>query len=224
MLPKRSKKGGPVALTRMTGGQAFFEVMVSEGLEYLFGNPGSTGVAILDNLKAYPQVKYIMGLHENVPIEMADGYARASGKIGVVNVHAIEGVCNAMAGLYNAFHTGGKIVLVTGRSDTDAIMREGLWYDDSVQLAKQHTKWSVEVMRTASIPMVMRRAFKVAAQPPTGPVLVSVPVDILANSEEMDIPPASNLYSQSHPDPVAVAKAASLLANSKNPAIYVGDG
>lgn len=209
-------------MAMMTGGQAVLEVLVSEGTEYLFANPGSTAISLHDALHAYPQIKYIMGLQENIPVGMADGYARASGKIGVVNVHAIEGVCNSMAGIYNAYHGGGKIAFVVGRAATDSIACEGLWYDDMVPLSQNHTKWSFDVRDTRSIPMIIRRLFKVISEPPPGPGLVSIPMDVLDKREDMEIPPAARVYKPA-PDPVAVEKAAAMLANAKNPVIYVGD-
>lgn len=211
-------------LNRISGSQAFMEVMVSEGVEYVFGNPGSAQFGIMDAVNAHPEVRYILGLQESIPIGMADGYARASGKTGVVNVHATYGICNSMAGLNNAFFGGAKMVLVVGGVETTASVREGAWCGDMLQLTKQFTKWGAEARCTASIPLVMRRAFKVAAQPPTGPVLVVLPMDLLENVDEVEITPASYLYSRSRPESAAISKAASLLAGSENPAIYVGDG
>jgi len=209
--------------TRMTGAQAFMEVLVSEGVEYVFGNPGSTEFGILDAISSSTQVKYIMGLQENIPLGMADGYARACGKTGVVNVHTTMGGSNTMLGLYNAYRGGTSLVVTMGQIPSEAIMRDGMLSGDMVELSKPLTKWGAEIHRTADIPMVMRRAFKVAAQPPTGPVFLSFPCDLMDNSEEMEVPPVSHVYSASRPDSEALTRTASLLANSENPVIYVGD-
>ncbi len=111
-------------MSMMTGKKALMELLRSEGVEYVFGIPGATEVLFMDGLEDCPEIKYILGLHEVVASGMAEGYARTSGKVGVVNLHTGPGVAAAMPMLYNA-HLGGVPLLVTaGQQDTRLLMQE----------------------------------------------------------------------------------------------------
>lgn len=191
-------------MSMMTGKKALMELLRSEGVEYVFGIPGATEVLFMDGLEDCPEIEYILGLHEVVASGMAEGYARASGKVGVVNLHTGPGVAAAMPMLYNA-HLGGVPLLVTaGQQDTRLLMQEPALTGDLVGMASQFTKWSTEVLYAADIPLVIRRAFKIATHPPTGPVFVSLPQDVLEQDVDFESLPRAPSFTQLRPDQEAI--------------------
>src|SRR5438552_10202455 len=174
----------------MLGKHAVMEQLLAEDVKYIFGNPGSTELAFMDGLQDYPQIQYILGLHETVPLAMADGYGRATHKPAVVNVHIAPGLANAMSMIYNAKKSCAPMVVTVGQQDTRFLQTEPLLAADLVRFAEPWVKWAGEIGRAADIPMMMRRAFKVAAEPPQGPVVLSFPQDLLDGDVEEPITPA----------------------------------
>src|SRR5438093_7735180 len=147
------------------GKHAVMEQLLAEGIKHVFGNPGSTELSFMDGLQDYPQLQYILSLQETPAVAMADGYARATGRPGVVNVHIAPGLANAMSMIYNAWKGGTPLVVTAGQQDSRFLATEPLLAGDLVGLAKPWTKMAVQVDRADDIPMLMRRAFKVAAEP-----------------------------------------------------------
>jgi benzoylformate decarboxylase len=205
------------------GKHAVMQQLIAEGTRYVFGNPGSTELAFMDGLQDYPELEYILGLHETVPLAMADGYARATHKPAVVNVHIAPGLANAMSMIYNARKNGSPIVVTVGQQDTRFTATEPLLYEDLVKFAEPWVKWAGEAHRTEDIPMLMRRAFKVAAEPPQGPVVLSLPQDVLDGEVEEPITPTVHTAWNSRPDPATAARIARYLAEAENPLILCGD-
>ena len=148
---------------------------------------------------------------------MADGYARATGQPAFANIHIAGGLANGISGLYNAFRGGTPLVLTAGNSDTRMLISEPVLSGDLVAMTEQYTKWSVEIRHASDIPVAIRRAFKEAKTPPTGPVFISFPWDTL--DEEIDFEPAasSDGYFRIRPDAAAIARATELLAGAENP-------
>ncbi len=202
---------------------AVMEQLLAEGVQYVFGNPGSTELAFMDALQDYPQLQYVMGLHETVPMAMADGYARATHKPAVVNVHIAPGLANAMSMIYNARKSGAPLVVTVGQQDTRFLATEPLLSADLVQFAAPWVKWAGEVQRAEDVPMLMRRAFKVAAEPPHGPVVLSLPQDLMDGEVTEPITPTVHTDWSARPDPAAAHRIARMLAESKNPLILCGD-
>ena len=210
-------------MARMLGKHALAEMLVAEGVEYIFGNPGTSETPFLDGLQDYPQLQYVQALQEGTAVGMADGYARATGKPAFANIHIAGGLANGISGLYNAFRGGTPLVLTAGNSDTRMLISEPVLSGDLVEMTEQYTKWSVEVRHASDIPVAIRRAFKEAKTPPTGPVFVSFPWNTLDEEIEFDVAPSSEGYFRIRPDANAVAKATELLASAENPVIVVGD-
>src|SRR5688572_9029873 len=104
-------------MTVLSGKQAFLEILRDEGVEYIFGNPGTTELPLVDALVREHKIRYILALHEGVAVSMADGYAQASGKLAMVNLHASPGLGNAMGMLYDAFKSGAPILVTAGQHD-----------------------------------------------------------------------------------------------------------
>ena len=210
-------------MPRMLGKHALAEMLVAEGVAYIFGNPGTSETPFLDGLQDYPQLRYIQALQEGTAVGMADGYARATGQPAFANIHIAGGLANGISGLYNAFRGGTPLVLTAGNSDTRMLISEPVLSGDLVAMTAQYTKWSVEIRHASDIPVAIRRAFKEAKTPPTGPVFISFPWDTL--DEEIDFEPAasSDGYFRIRPDTAAIARATELLAGAENPVIIVGD-
>ena len=210
-------------MTRMLGKHALAQMLVAEGVEYIFGNPGTSETPFLDGLQDFPQLQYIQALQEGTAVGMADGYARATGKPAFANIHIAGGLANGISGLYNAFRGGTPLVLTAGNSDTRMMINEPVLSGDLVEMTKQYTKWSIEIRHASDIPVAIRRAFKEAKTPPTGPVFVSFPWDTL--DDEVDFEPVASAdgYFRIRPDAKAVDRATELLAGAENPMIVVGD-
>ena len=210
-------------MARMTGKEALARMLAAEGLEYIFGNPGTSETPFLDVLQDYPNLQYVQALQEGTAVGMADGYARATGKPAFANIHIAGGLANGVSALYNAFRGGTPLVLTAGNSDTRMLLSDPVLSGDLVEMTQQFTKWSAEVPHAGNIPMAVRRAFKEAKTPPTGPVFLSFPWDTMDEEVEVDITPSSEGYYRMRPDTDAVAKAADLLAHAENPVIVIGD-
>jgi benzoylformate decarboxylase len=210
-------------MLRKTGRHALLEMLIAHGVEYVFGNPGTTELPLMDGLQDYPQLKYVLALQEASAVAMADGYARATGKPSFVNVHIAGGLANSISMLYNAFRGGTPLILTAGQSDTRMLVEEPILSGDLVQMCRQYTKWSGEMRHATDVPVAIRRAFRTASTPPTGPVFLSLPWNVLDEEAELDLTPTSTVYFQVHPDGEAVERAAHLLAKGKNPLMIVGD-
>ena len=198
-------------------------MLVAEGVECIFGNPGTSETPFMDALQDYPQIKYYLALQEATVVGMAEGYARATGKPSFANVHIVGGLANAMGSLYNSYRGGTPMVLTAGNTDTRIYHTDPILTGNLVEMAGQYTKWSAQVTHASEVPMVMRRAFKEAKTPPTGPVFVSFPWDAQDEEADVDIVPSSAGYHRIRPDADAVTRAAGLLAQAENPIMVVGD-
>ncbi|HEY3139272.1 MAG TPA: thiamine pyrophosphate-binding protein [Blastocatellia bacterium] len=211
-------------MPEMTGAQAMFEFMVREGVRYVFGNPGTTELPLMDQFAARDEIKYILALHEDSALGIAAGYAEATGKPAVVNLHTNPGLAHALGNLYNVYRAGTPLVVTAGQQDTRAMIDEPLLYADMIELARQHTKWCWEVHHASEIPVAMARAFKIAQTPPTGPVFLSIPVNVMEERAEIEMPPVTLIGSRVRGDRSKIKAAAELLASARNPAIITGDG
>ena len=209
-------------MPRMSGNDALMAVLEAHDVEYVFGNPGSTEVVFMDALYNHPKIKYILTLHETVAAGMAEGYAWASGKTGFVNVHTLPGVANMLSTLYNANLGDMNMVVTAGQQDTRLIQKDPGLTGDMVSMTRPFTKWSVEVQHPADVPLVMNRAFKMAAQQPQGPVFVSLPQDVLMQEDDIEVGRPSWVPSMTEPDREAIDRAADLLAHADNPALFLG--
>jgi benzoylformate decarboxylase len=211
-------------MAEMTGAQAMFEVMVREGVRYIFGNPGTTELPLMDLFAARDEIEYVLALHEDSALGMAVGYADATGEPAVVNLHTNPGLAHALGNLYNAYRAGTPLVVTAGQQDTRGMIEEPLLSADMLELARQHTKWAYEARSVADIPVAMARAFRIATTPPTGPVFVSLPVNIMEERAEADLPPVARVSPRVRGDSARIEEAARLLAEARNPVIIAGDG
>ena len=154
---------------------------------------------------------------------MADGYAQASGKLAAVNLHVAPGLGNAMGMLYDAQKAGSPILVTAGQHDQDFNSTEPILWADLPPIARPLVKWSAEVHRLADLPRLVHRAAKTALAPPTGPVFLSLPGDVLKAEGELDLMAPTRVAAGLRGDPAAVEEAAALLAQAKRPLIIAGD-
>jgi len=208
----------------MTGKQALLEQLVADGVRYIFGNPGTTEQAFMDLLQDYPRLEFILCLHEGVAVSMADAFARATRKPAFVELHIAPGLGNAVGMLYNARAGHSPLVVYVGQSASRALFQEPLLSGDLVGIAAPVTKWAYEIGHAADLPQAVRRSFKIADEAPQGPVVLSIPIDVLDEAAEVSIQPTTYTRWRAHPDPAAMDEAAALLADSRCPLIVTGDG
>ena len=207
----------------MTGKDALVRMLKAEGVEFIFGNPGTSETPMMDALQDFPEVRYIQALQEGTAVGMADGYARATGRPAFANIHIAGGLANGISALYNAFRGGTPVVLSAGNSDTRMQLSEPTLSGDLVQMTRQYTKWSHEIHHASDIPGAVRRAFNEAKTPPTGPTFLSFPWDTMDVQGEVDITGSSHGYHRIRPDRDALEQASRLLSQAENPVIIIGD-
>ena len=206
----------------MAGRQAFLELLKQEGVELLFGNPGTTELPLMDALAGQDTVRYILALHESVAVAMADGYAQASGKLAVVNVHVSPGLGNAMGMLYDAYKAGTPLLLTAGQHDQSFTLTEPILWSELPPVARPYVKWAYEVRRLVDLPLAVHRAAKVALAPPTGPVFLSLPMDLLTAEAELDLRAPTRVDPRTRGPRAAVADAAERLGRARRPLIIAG--
>jgi benzoylformate decarboxylase len=206
-----------------SGKQAFLEILKQEGVEVMFGNPGTTELPLMDGLAREPGIRYILALQESVAIAMADGYAQASGKLAAVNVHTSPGLGNAMGMLYDAMKAGSPLLLTAGQHDQAMNLTEPILWSDLPPVARPYVKWSYEITRLADLPRAVRRAAKTAKAHPTGPVFIALPVDVLNAEQQVDLLETTRIAPRIRGDKTAIEAAADLLVKSKRPILISGD-
>ena len=207
-------------MTLMSGARAFLEMLRAEQIDRIFGNPGTSESAIMALLPEYPDIAYMLSTQEGVAMGMADGYAIASGRPAVVNLHIETGLANGISLLHHAWDGGAPLVLTAGNKDVRKLA-EGR--SDLTEMVRQFTKWSAEVTHPEQVAGVLRRAFQEAKNPPAGPVFVGFAANALDGLAEVEIVPSGPPVAMPDPDAAAVERAAGMLAGASNPVMIVGD-
>ena len=207
---------------KLTGRDAFLKLLVDEGVTHLFGNPGTTELAIMEAVPGTPELNYVLGTQEAVVVGMADGYARASGKLAAVSLHVAPGLGNAMGALYNAKFSGSPLIVTCGQQEQGHGLLEPLLYAPLVPIAQPMVKWAIEAARVEDLPRILRRAAKVALSPPTGPVFVSLPGDVLDAEADLDLGYPTRIDAATRPSDDALDRLAVRLRAAKRPVIVAG--
>lgn len=206
------------------GRVALFEQLRADGVRFLFGNPGTVEQGFLDALGSVPEIGYIATLQETVAVGIADGYARAGRRPAVVQLHSGVGLGNGIGMMYQAKRGHAPLVVLAGESGVRYDAMDAQMAADLVAMARPVTKWANRVVHPTSLLRLVRRALKIAATPPMGPVFLSLPMDVLDDDTtepalETTLPDTRTL-----PPARAVADAARLLAGARRPLIVFGDG
>jgi benzoylformate decarboxylase len=219
VAPARIVKGG-------TGGRIACEHLREWGVTHVFGNTGAYEAGFLDALVDYPDIQYVLGLHEGPVMAMADGYARATGRPSFVNIHSITGAANALGFIVNAFADNSPVVISVGLS---AASGENLGvFTESFRtesIADLYTKLAFRVSNPQNLAESLRRAFRLAEGAPPGPVFVGIGSDVLGGAvDEAAIFPRSRSAAAAsiHPSAEDALRAAQTLAAARNPLLVAG--
>ncbi len=207
---------------QISGRTAFVELLKAEGVAQIFGNPGTTELPIMHALTAAPEMGYVLGLQESIVVAMADGFSRASGKLAACNVHVAPGLGNAIGALYTAYASGTPMIVTAGQQEQGHGLMEPLLYAPLVPIAAPVVKWATEIARLADLPRVMHRAAKIALTPPTGPVFISLPGDILNDVAALELGLPTRVDTASRPSDAALQALAERLLASPRPVILAG--
>ena len=207
-----------------TGRYAIIEQLLADDISYMFGNPGTVEQGFLDALGSYPDMRYILTLQETIAVGIADGYARATKRPAVVQLHSGVGLGNGVGMMYQAKRGCAPLVVMAGESGLRYDAMDAQMAADLVGIARPVTKWATRVVDPGSLLRVLRRAIKIAATPPMGPVFVALPADVLDEPNDEPVVPTSIPRTRVAPDPSLVEEAASLLMGAERPMIIVGDG
>ncbi|KPJ48229.1 MAG: acetolactate synthase catalytic subunit, partial [Dehalococcoidia bacterium DG_22] len=172
----------------LTGAQMICECLVREGVEHFFGIPGGATIPFYDILPQYPQLKHILVRHEQVAAHAADGYARASGRVGVCCATSGPGATNLVTGIANAYLDSVPIVALTGEVVRGLIGRDGFQEADITGITLPITKHNYLALDAADLPQIIREAFYLAATGRPGPVLIDIPRDVFQQKAEFVYP------------------------------------
>ncbi len=208
---------------RITGRSAFLALLKDEGITHLFGNPGTTELPIMHALKDHPDLTYVMAMQESLVVAIADGFSRASGKLVACNVHVAPGLGNALGSLFNAKFTGTPMILTAGQQEQGHGLMEPVLYGPLVQMAEPLVKWAVEVTRLEDLPRIVRRAAKIATTPPTGPVFISLPGDILNSEAGIELGRSTRVDTRVKPSDESLQALAARILKAQRPVIITGD-
>src|SRR3954447_2390044 len=211
-------------MANRTGRHAIIEQLLADDIHYMFGNPGTVEQGFLDSLEDYSDFHYILTLQETVAVGIADGYARATKKPTVVQLHSGVGLGNGIGMMYQAMRGHAPLVVIAGESGIRYDAMDAQMAADLVGMARPVTKWATRVVDPASLLRVLRRAIKMAGTPPMGPVFVALPMDILDAPNAEPVVPSSTLVTRVAPEAGAVQQAAAWLAGAQHPLIIMGDG
>ncbi len=215
-----------------TGADLFVDALQQYGVEYVFGNPGTTELPVLEAL-ADSDLEYVLGLHEDVSVGMAAGYAQTRRyhahhddvlPVGVVNLHTAPGTAHGLGNLLDAKFTGAPLVVTAGHHATDFRHEEPILSGDLVELTDQFCKWSAEVLDVEALPTMLRRAFRVAMTPPTGPVFLGLPMDVTMAETDADPERLGEIPNAGRGAPGQIERAADLLVEAEGAVLVVGDG
>src|SRR6202453_3672206 len=197
-----------------------YNLLRSLGLTTIFGNPGSTEQPFLKNLPS--DFEYVLGLQEASAVAMADGFAQATRKPALLNLHTSAGTGHGMGNIMTAFQNKTPLIITAGQQTRELILCDPLLTNrDETTLPRPWVKWAYQPVRAQDVPGAIMRAYAVALQPPAGPVYVSIPLDDWDQPAlgEAVIRTVSTRYS---PDPDRIAAFAGRIQKSKNPVLLYG--
>jgi acetolactate synthase-1/2/3 large subunit len=211
----------------LTGAEIFIRCLKDEGVEYVFGYPGGAALHIYDALYKQEEVKHILVRHEQGATHAADGYARSTGKPGVVLVTSGPGVTNTVTGIATAYMDSIPLVVFSAQVPTSLIGNDAFQEVDAVGITRPCVKHNILVKDVRDLALAMKKAFTIATTGRPGPVLVDIPKDITAQKCEFDYPKEISMRSYkpvSKGHPGQIRKAVDLLLEAKRPMVYTGGG
>ncbi len=210
-----------------TGAEVIIQCLIREGVEYVFGYPGGAAIPLFDALVDAPQIKLVLVRHEQGATHMADGYARATGKPGVVLVTSGPGATNTVTGILTAQMDSAPLIVLCGQTISPMLGKDAFQEADVTGITYPVVKHSYLVKDGNDLPRIMKEAFYIATTGRPGPVLLDLPKDITGGPcnapfvDEVDLP---GYEIPSMPDRADLQKAAALIAKSRKPLLYIGHG
>src|SRR3954471_21681090 len=169
-------------------------------MNYMFGNPGTVEQGFLDSLGSYPDFKYILTLQESIAVGVADGYARATKRPTLVQLHSGVGLGNGIGMMYQAMRGHAPLVVINGDAGVRYAGMDAQMAADLVNMAKPVTKWAAYATDPDSVLRLVRRAVKIAATPPAGPVFLCLPMDVIDAPNREPVVPTSLPSTRVRPD------------------------
>ena len=215
---------GLAAAVANTGRYKLIEQCLEDEIRYMFGNPGTVEEGFLDAMQYFPRFTYIATLQEGVAVGVADGYARTTHKPALVQLHDAVGLANGISLLYQAKRGHSPLVVIGGEAGLPYQAMDAQNAANLVDIARPVVKYATQVVHAGSVLRTFRRAVKMAATPPMGPVFISLPLDILDAVCPERVVRTQIPDTRVAPDASAIAEAAQRLLGSRNPLIIVGDG
>jgi len=211
----------------LNGAEIFFECLKQEKVEYIFGYPGGAVLKIYEQLYGVDFLKHILVRHEQGAVHMAEGYAKASGKTGVVLVTSGPGATNAVTGIADAYMDSVPVVVFTGQVASNMLGKDSFQEVNIVGITRPVTKYNFQVRDVNELAMTIKKAFYIASTGRPGPVVIDLPKDILVDKCEFSYPGRIELrgYKPSYSlNQKQIKQAADVLRKSKRPVLYVGGG
>jgi len=215
-----------VKLDLMSGSRALVKALEKEGVDVAFGIPGGAIMPVYDEL-LNSGIRHVLARHEQSAAHMADGYARASGKVGVCIATSGPGATNLATGVATAYMDSTPLLAITGQVPTSMMARDSFQEIDAVGIYTHMTKYSFQPLRPSDIPWTVRAAFFLASTGRTGPVHIDMPKDVQTGEAEMTFPDQVIIRGYRPyvpPDPAAIAVALDMLLNAERPIILAGGG
>jgi acetolactate synthase-1/2/3 large subunit len=212
---------------KMSGYQIFWKCLDREGVRHIFGLPGGAVLDIYHELRNWPQIKHYMVRHEQAAVHAADGYARASGKVGVALVTSGPGATNTVTGVASAYMDSIPIVVFTGQVPTPLIGNDAFQEVDIVGITRSCTKHNYLVKDIDSLAYTIHEAFHIARSGRPGPVLVDLPKDVINTRTKPEFPESIKIKSYNptyHANPRQVRRALEAILKAKKPLLYTGGG
>ena len=216
-------------MTLLSGGEMLLRALHDEGVEFIFGYPGGAALHIYDAIFTQDKVEHILVRHEQAATHAADGYARATGKAGVVLVTSGPGATNAITGIATAYMDSIPLVVISGNVTRDSLGTDAFQETDMIGVSRPIVKHSFMVQNPQDIPEIVKKAFYIAMTGRPGPVVIDIPKDVTDPSIKFEykypetvkirsyIPPAKGHSGQ-------IKKAVDILLAAKRPIIYSGGG
>lgn len=224
---KPMKQGKNVEM--LSGGDILMRCLQEEGVDYVFGYPGGAVLHIYDALFRQNRIQHVLVRHEQAATHMADGYARSTGRPGVVLVTSGPGATNAITGIATAYMDSIPMVVISGQVQSHLIGTDSFQETDMVGISRPIVKHSFLVKSAAEIPLVMKKAFYIAMSGRPGPVVIDVPKDITSPTELHEYEYPKHLSMRSYSPAVKghtgqIKKAVTMLLEAERPMIYAGGG
>ncbi|MEE8046721.1 MAG: thiamine pyrophosphate-binding protein, partial [Dehalococcoidia bacterium] len=204
---------------RIAGKHALLKMFEAEGVEYMFGNPGTSEAPMMAIMDQYPSIEYVLVLQEGVAVGLAEGYARSTGKVPLVSLHIDNGMSNGLSLMIDQLYGGTPMVMTAGNKD---IRKLAPGRSDLANMARPYAKWSTEITHAEQVPSVIRRAFQEARTAPTGPTFVAMSANAFDDVAEMDLIPSAAVDITPSADPQLIDQICGLVAGSERPILIVG--